>query len=67
MAEVHREGNPHSNFYPEIIERSVNFIIEKSLCEKEIVDRISQDIPEIEVFTIQHRRNGEHVVFQIKI
>jgi len=67
MAEVHTEGNPHSNFYPEIQERSVNFIIAAPLCEKEVVERISRDIPEIAVFTIQHRRNGDHVVFQLDL
>ncbi len=66
MAEVHIEGNPHSHFYPEISERSLNLIIKSDLYEKEIEDRISQKLPAIKKFTIQHKRNGEHIVFQFK-
>ncbi|HDL09960.1 MAG TPA: hypothetical protein ENG39_01730 [Candidatus Omnitrophica bacterium] len=66
MAEVHSEGNPHSNFYPEISERSVNLIIDASIYEKKLDEIISQKIPEIKKFTIHHKRNGDHVVFQYK-
>jgi hypothetical protein len=66
MAEVHTEGNPHSSFYPKISERSVNLIIQASLYKEKIIEKISKKIPNIDVFTIQHKRNGEHVVFQIK-
>ncbi|MCW3128825.1 MAG: hypothetical protein N2V75_01800 [Methanophagales archaeon] len=66
MAEVHSEGNPHSSFYPEISERSINLIIEASSYEEKLARIISQKIPEIELFTIHHKRNGEHVVFQYK-
>ncbi len=66
MAEVHSEGNPHSSFYPEISERSINLIIEASSYEQKLARIISQKIPEIEIFTIHHKRNGEHVVFQYK-
>ncbi|MBC8521799.1 MAG: hypothetical protein H8D26_07420 [Methanomicrobia archaeon] len=64
MAEVHSEGNPHSSFYPEVSERSLNFIAGAPAYKKELAEAISQKIPEIEVFTIRHRRNGEHGVFQ---
>lgn len=64
MAEVHSEGNPHSSFYPEISERSFNFIIKASDCRKEIVEQISRRIYKIKTFTINHKRNGEHMVFQ---
>lgn len=64
MAEVHSEGNPHSHFYPEISERSLNLIIEASEYRKELTDVIFQKVPEINKFTIRHKRNGEHVVLQ---
>lgn len=67
MAEVHSEGNPHSSFYPEIPERSFNFIIQKSVYEERLAEAIRKKIPEIEIFTIRHRRNGEHVVFQFRL
>lgn len=66
MAEVHSEGNPHSSFYPEVSERSLNFIVSAPAFGKELAEVISQKIPDIEVFTIQHKRNGEHVVFQFR-
>ena len=66
MAEVHTEGNPHSRFYPEVSERSLNFIVGAPAYKKELADVISQKIPEIKRFTIQHKRNGEHVVFQFR-
>ena len=66
MAEVHTEGNPHSSFYPKISERSVNLIIQVSPDKEKIIETISKKIPNIDVFTIQHKRNGEHMVFQFK-
>ncbi len=66
MAEVHSEGNPHSSFYPEVSERSLNFIVGAPVDEKEIAEVISQKIPEVKRFTIQHKRNGKHVVFQFR-
>jgi hypothetical protein len=66
MAEVHPEGNPHSSFYPKILERTINLIIQSSLYNEEIIETISNKIPDINVFTIQHKRNGEHLVFQFK-
>jgi hypothetical protein len=66
MAEVHPEGNPHSSFYPQILERTVNLIIQSSPYNEEIIETISNKIPDINIFTIQHKRNGEHLVFQFK-
>jgi hypothetical protein len=66
MAEVHQEGNPHSAFYPEITEGSFNLILQSSPEVKELEKEISTSIPEIEVFSIHHKRNGEHRVFQFK-
>ena len=66
MAEVHPEGNPHSKFYPEITESSFNLILQSSPEVKELQKELSSNIPEIEVFSIFHKRNGEHTVFQFK-
>lgn len=66
MAEVHSEGNPHSSSYPEISERSINLIIGGPSYEEKFAKIISQKIPEIETFTIHHKRNGKHIVFQYK-
>jgi hypothetical protein len=66
MAEVHSEGNPHSSVYPEILERSINLIIEARSYDEKIAEIITREISEIEIFTIHHKRNGEHVVFQYK-
>jgi hypothetical protein len=64
MAEVHTEGNPHSRLYSEIPRRSVNLIIQGHAYREEITELIHRTIPDIKVLTIQHKRNGEHVVFQ---
>ena len=66
MAEVHPEGNPHSRFYPEITENTFNLILKSSPQINEIKKRIDAYIPEIKVFSIFHKRNGEHIVFQFK-
>ena len=66
MAEVHPEGNPHSKFYPEITEGSFNLILQSSPEVKELEKELSAHIPEIEVFSIFHKRNGEHIVFQYR-
>ena len=66
MAEVHPEGNPHSRFYPEITEGSFNLILQSLPQTKELEKELSVHIPEIEVFSVHHKRNGEHVVFQFK-
>jgi len=64
MAEVHPEGNPHSQHYPEITEGSFNLILQSTPEVKELEKEISSLIPEIEVLSIFHKRNGEHRVFQ---
>lgn len=66
MAEVHAEGNPHSSHYPEISERSVNLIIQTSAFDEKIKEFISKKVSNIQAFKIQHKRNGEHVVFQFR-
>jgi len=66
MAEVHPEGNPHSKFYPEIVEGSFNLIVQLSQEAKKLEDELTTEVPEIEVFSILHKRNGEHRVFQFK-
>jgi hypothetical protein len=64
MAEVHPDGNPHN--YPEIIEGSFNLILQSSPQVQKLKEVICAHIPEIEVFSIYHKRNGEHVVFQFR-
>jgi hypothetical protein len=66
MAEVHPEGNPHSKHYSQISERSVNLIIKASSYEEEISKWLSKKTSHLKVFTIKHKRNGEHVVFQFR-
>ena len=65
-ADVHPEGNPHSSFYPEISERSVNLIIQTSDYNDRIKAHILEIVSDINVLTIQHKRNGKHLVFQFK-
>jgi hypothetical protein len=66
MAEVHPEGNPHSNHYPEITNCSFNLILQSTPEVKELEKELSRQIPEIESFSINHKRNGKHIVFQFK-
>jgi hypothetical protein len=66
MAEVHPEGNPHSQFYPQISEGSLNLVLQSSPDIKEIKDKLTSQIPSVNTFIIKHKRNGEHVVFQLK-
>jgi len=66
MAEVHSEGNPHSNHYPDILENSINLIIKLDNYKKEIDKFISKNKTDIHVFNIKHKRNGEHKVFQFR-
>jgi hypothetical protein len=66
MAEVHSEGNPHSTFYPTITEGSFNLILQSSPQIRKLEEELSAHVPEIEVFSIRHKRNGEHIVFQFK-
>ena len=64
MAEVHPEGNPHSSFYPQIKEGSFNLILQSKKETLPLKEELVSRIPELEVFTIKHKRNGEHLVFQ---
>jgi len=66
MAEVHPEGNPHSTYYPEIRQGSFNLIIQSTVETKQLKDEIPSRVSGIEVFSIFHKRNGEHIVFQYK-
>lgn len=66
MAEAHPEGNPHGNHYPEITNCSFNLILQSSPEVKELEKELPRQVPEIEVFSIFHKRNGEHRVFQFK-
>jgi hypothetical protein len=66
MAEVHPEGNPHSSFYPQISEGSLTLILQASSYTKELERQLHREIPHIEIFSIHHKRNGEHIVFQLK-
>jgi hypothetical protein len=65
MAEVHLEGNPHSKHYP-IPEKSFNLILHKSLVSEELKEVIRKELPQVLIFSIYHKRNGEHVVFCIR-
>jgi len=64
MAEVHPEGNPHSPFYPEISEGSFNLILQASPSTKQLEKKLRSEISDLEVFSVHHKRNGEHIVFQ---
>jgi len=66
MAEVHTEGNPHSSFYPKIKEKSVNLVFKAFQGQDEILEGISKRIKGVDIFEIQHRRNGEHIVASVK-
>lgn len=66
MAEVHPEGNPHGAFYTQISEGSLNLILQASPYVEELEKELHQKIPQIQVFSVYHKRNGEHVVFQLK-
>lgn len=66
MAEVHPEGNPHSTYYPEIIEGSFNLILQSIAETKQLKEEIPRRVSGIKVFSIFHKRNGEHIVFQYK-
>lgn len=66
MAEVHTEGNPHSHFYPQIGDGSVNLILQAPQEDvKSVVDYLKRNSSRIQYFTIQHKRNGTHLVFQL--
>ncbi len=66
MAEVNPEGNPHSQHYPQIVEKTINFILPEKLCTVELQTRLLGSVPELTQFTLQHKRNGKYVVFGYK-
>jgi hypothetical protein len=66
MAEVDPHGNPHGEFYPEITPGSFNLILQASSETKETEKELSALLPRIEIFSIRHKRNGEHRVFQLR-
>jgi len=66
MAEVHPHGNPHSEFYPEITQGSFNLIVQSSREARETEKQLAALLPEIDIFSIHHKRNGEHRVFQLR-
>jgi len=49
-----------------VLEESFNLILQLSSEVKKIEEELSANIPEIEVFSIRHKRNGEHKVFQFR-
>lgn len=66
MSDVHAEGNPHSHFYPEIVERSLNLILHETALEAGVNTRVKEKVAGAEMFLIQHKRNGKHIVFQLR-
>ena len=66
MAEVNPEGNPHSQHYPQIESRTINFILPEKLCTVELQTHLLGSVPELTQFTLQHKRNGKYVVFGYK-
>jgi len=71
MAEVHPEGNPHNDtHYPTVLAGSFNRILQKQPYVTEVEEKIKDEIPEVRAFSINqsinHKRNGEHIVFQFK-
>lgn len=67
MAEVHPEGNPHSAFYPEISEGSFNLILQASASTEQLEKKLCSEVSNLEVFSIHHKRNGEHIVFRCRL
>lgn len=66
MAEVHSEGNPHSPHYPQIVESTFNLILKSTPETLLLEERLLREVPGLKMFTIQHKRNGEHIVFQLR-
>ena len=67
MAEVNPEGNPHSSHYPQIVDKTVNFIITQKVFSESLEKYLLRQVPDLEKIVIQHKRNGEYVVFQYKV
>ena len=66
MAEVNPEGNPHSQHYPQIEEKTINFILPERFSTAELQTRLLGSVPELTQFTLQHKRNGKYAVFGYK-
>jgi hypothetical protein len=66
MAEVHSEGNPHSKNYPQIVDKSFNLILKSNPQTQKIKNMLLNEIPELKAFTIKHKRNGDHIVLQLR-
>lgn len=66
MAEVNPEGNPHSQHYPTIEEKTLNFILSQQLYTEELRTYLLSKVPELRQSTVQHKRNGKYAVFQFK-
>ncbi len=66
MAEVNPEGNPHSSHYPQIEVNTINFILPKKILVEEVYKRLTDSLPELKLFSLQHKRNGEYAVFEYK-
>lgn len=64
MAEVHPEGNPHSSFYPRVTQGSFNLILQSTKETMQLKEELLSTMPDLEVFVIRHKRNGDHIVFQ---
>ncbi len=67
IGEVHSEGNPHSSHYPQISDKSFNLILKATPQTEKIKNMLLKEIPELKTFTIKHKRNGDHIVFQFNL
>ena len=67
MAEVNPEGNPHTVHYPQIKDKTVNFIIPLRLSSEPLENALIHKVPDLEKVVIHHKRNGEYAVFQYKV
>lgn len=67
MAEVNPEGNPHSNHYPQIADKTVNLILPERLFLESLERYLLSKASDLEKVIIRHKRNGEYVVFQYRV
>ncbi len=65
MAEVHPEGNPHSSHYPQILDRTINFIIREK-DHQGLENEFGKELSGMNRLGINHKRNGKYIVFQHK-
>lgn len=66
MTEVNPEGNPHSQHYPQIEGKTINFILPEKLLTPELQNQLLGSVPELTQLTLQHKRNGKYIVFGYK-